>query len=161
MTAMKSRIVRVELDEKTLIHREPEVERERAVAIYDLLEENRFAWRPQPEGGPYRLRLAINGDHLVFGLGTEGAEPVEAAMIELPLEPFDHIVRNGFLIRESYDNAVRRASPSQIDAIAAGRRALHEEGSQLLRNALSADVDMDEQTARRLFSLLCALHIRR
>lgn len=158
MTGSKNRIVHIELDEKTLIHRKPEVEHERAVAIYDLLEENRFAWRQRPDGGPYRVRLSISENRLIFDITDNGgAEPIKAG---LPLAPFRGIVRDYFLICESYYNAIRRASPTQIEAIDMGRRSLHNEGSQMMRDTLAADIDMDEETARRLFTLLCVLHIR-
>lgn len=158
MTDARNRIVHVSLDERTLIHRKPEVEHERAVAIYDLLEENRFGWRDRPETGPYRLALSIEEGRLILDIRDE--QDRELTRIGLPLAPFRGIVRDYFLICESYVNAIRRSTPSQIEAIDVGRRALHNEGSQMLRDRLADQIDLDEPTARRLFTLLCVLHIR-
>jgi uncharacterized protein (UPF0262 family) len=158
MTSERHRIVHVDLDEKTLIHRKPEVEHERAIAIYDLLEQNRFSLREMPQSGPFRLFLSIEESRLLFDLRDEADQPL--AKIGLPLAPFRGVVRDYFLICESYHNAIRRSTPSQIEAIDMGRRSLHNEGSQLLKERLSERIDLDDDTARRLFTLLCVLHIR-
>jgi uncharacterized protein (UPF0262 family) len=151
------RIVKITLDERTVVRRNPDVEHERAVAIYDLLEENSFA----PAGGyagPFHLHLAIEESRLVLDLRSTEDEPLERIL--LPLAPFRGIVKDYFLICESYYNAIRRATPSQIEAIDMGRRGLHNEGSELLRERLADKATIDLGTARRLFTLLCVLHIR-
>src|SRR5689334_11724620 len=151
------RIVKITLDERTVVRRNPDVEHERAVAIYDLLEENSFA----PTGGyagPFHLHLAIEESRLVLDVRSTEDEPLERIM--LPLAPFRGIVKDYFLICESYYNAIRRATPSQIEAIDMGRRGLHNEGSELLRERLADKVAIDLNTARRLFTLVCVLHIR-
>jgi uncharacterized protein (UPF0262 family) len=151
------RIVKITLDERTVVRRNPDVEHERAVAIYDLLEENSFA----PAGGhpgPFHLHLAIEESRLVLDVRSTADESLERIM--LPLAPFRGIVKDYFLICESYYNAIRRATPSQIEAIDMGRRGLHNEGSELLRERLADKATIDLNTARRLFTLLCVLHIR-
>ncbi|RMD60737.1 MAG: UPF0262 family protein [Alphaproteobacteria bacterium] len=151
------RIVHIELDERTVVRRNPDVEHERAVAIYDLIEDNYFA----PVGcdcGPYHLHLSIAENRLVFDIRTESADPV--ATVTLPLLPFRRIVKDYFAVCETYYQAIRTASPSRIEAIDMGRRGLHNEGSELLRERLSGKIEMDFDTARRLFTLICVLHIR-
>ncbi|MEA2779299.1 MAG: hypothetical protein QOK29_843 [Rhodospirillaceae bacterium] len=153
----KQCIVKVTLDEKTVVRRSPEVEHERAVAIFDLIEENHFA----PIGGrsgPYCLHLAIVENRLVFDIRNEAGKPI--GKLVLALSPFRRIVKDYFTVCESYYQAIRSASPSQIEAIDMGRRGLHNEGSDLLRERLAGKVDLDSNTARRLFTLICVLHIR-
>ncbi|MCC7272996.1 MAG: UPF0262 family protein [Alphaproteobacteria bacterium] len=151
------RIVRVTLDEHTIVRRHPDIEHERAVALYDLVEENDFRLVDGPPG-PYHLHLAIIDNRLrVAVCGTDG-DPL--AEIVMPLVAFRRIVRDYFLVCESYYAAIRRSSPSQIEAIDMGRRALHDEGSGLLRERLADRVVMDHGTARRLFTLVCVLHLR-
>jgi uncharacterized protein (UPF0262 family) len=150
-------IVKVTLDEKTVVRRSPEVEHERAVAIFDLIEENHFA----PIGcrsGPYSLHLAIVENRLVFDIRNEAGKPI--GKLVLALSPFRRIVKDYFTVCESYYQAIKSASPSQIEAIDMGRRGLHNEGSDLLRERLAGKVDLDSNTARRLFTLICVLHIR-
>jgi uncharacterized protein (UPF0262 family) len=151
------RIVKITLDERTVVRRNPDVEHERAVAIYDLLEENSFA-PTAGYAGPFHLNLAIEESRLV--LDVRSAEDQSLERILLPLTPFRGIVKDYFLICESYYNAIRRATPSQIEAIDMGRRGLHNEGSELLRERLADKATIDLNTARRLFTLLCVLHIR-
>lgn len=151
------RIARVTLDEHTVLRRSPDVEHERAVALFDLVEENRFHLVGGPPG-PYCLHLAIADNRLLVGVRDGGDAPL--ADIVVPLLPFRRIVRDYFLICESYYAAIRRSSPSQIEAIDMGRRALHDEGSALLRERLADRVAVDHATARRLFTLVCVLHIR-
>ncbi|KZD10589.1 UPF0262 family protein [Oceanibaculum pacificum] len=151
------RLVRIVLDERTVVRRSPEVEHERAVAIYDLLEENSFAPAGH-EGGPYHLILSIEDNRLVMNIRTTAEAPV--AEVQLPIASFRRIVKDYFTICESYYQAIRRATPSQIEAIDMGRRGLHNEGSELLRERLSGKVEIDFKTARRLFTLICVLHIR-
>lgn len=151
------RIVKITLDERTVVRRNADVEHERAVAIYDLLEENRFAPRADYPG-PFHLHLGIEENRLALDIRSTADETLERVM--LPLAPFRGIVKDYFLICESYYNAIRRATPSQIEAIDMGRRGLHNEGSELLRERLADKVEIDLNTARRLFTLLCVLHIR-
>lgn len=153
----KQHLVHVQLDEKTLVRRKPEVEHERAVAIFDLLEENYFA----PVGnflGPYALHLSLSDNRLVFDVKTE--DGAELTQITLPLSPFRTIVKDYFTICESYYTAIKKSTPSQIEAIDMGRRGLHNEGSELLKERLHGKVEVDFDTARRLFTLICVLHIR-
>jgi uncharacterized protein (UPF0262 family) len=153
--ADQRRLVKVSLDEGSIGRSNPDVEHERAVAIYDLLEENSFHPRGH-EGGPYELALAITGNRLVFDIRLEDGTPVVAH--HLSLSPLRRIVKDYFLICDSYYAAIRSASPDQIEAIDMGRRALHNEGSELLMERLRHKVDMDVDTARRLFTLMCVLH---
>ena len=148
-------LVKVTLDEGSIGRSNPDIEHERAVAIYDLLEENSF----QPIGdaaGPYVLNLAIADNRLVFDVQREDATPVVAHY--LSLTQLRRIVKDYFLICDSYYQAIRTATPSQIEAIDMGRRALHNEGSELLIERLKDKISMDLDTARRLFTLICVLH---
>ena len=150
------RLVDVELDE-SIGRSTPDVEHERAVAIFDLIEDNSF----QPigdNGGPYKLRLSLVDSKLVFAITRESGEPVVSHI--LSLTPFRRVVKDYFLICESYYDALRASTPSQIEAIDMGRRGLHNEGSQTLMDRLSGKIDMDFDTARRLFTLVCVLHWR-
>lgn len=152
----KPRLVDVELDE-SIGRSTPDVEHERAVAIFDLIEDNSF----QPigdNGGPYKLRLSLVDSKLVFAITRESGEPVVSHI--LSLTPFRRVVKDYFLICESYYDAIRASTPSQIEAIDMGRRGLHNEGSQTLMDRLSGKIDMDFDTARRLFTLVCVLHWR-
>jgi len=152
------RIVSLNLDEKTVVRRSPEVEHERAVAIFDLLEENRFAPLGH-DGGPYDLRLSVEDrQRLVMDIRHEGGDPVER--VTMSLTPFRRIVKDYFQICESYFDAIKRLTPSQIETIDMARRGLHNEGSEMLAERLKDKVDMDRDTARRLFTLICVLHIR-
>ena len=148
-------IVDLTLDERTVIRRSPDIEHERAVAIYDLIEENSFAPLGH-DGGPYCLALQVVENRLVFDIRTEGDEPVIAH--HLSLSPFRRLVKDYFLVCESYYQAIRTSTPSQIEAIDMGRRALHNEGSELLRERLKDKIAVDFDTARRLFTLLTVLH---
>ena len=156
-TGEDARIVHITLDERSVIRRSPEVEQERAIAVYDLLEENRF--RPLDAGaGPFHLHLRIEENRLVLDVRDTAEAP--RAIVALPLTPFRRVVRDYFQVCESYYDAIKRLSPSQIEAIDMGRRGLHNEGSTLLQERLVDRVVMDFPTARRLFTLLCVLHIR-
>jgi len=150
-----NRLVAVTLDENSIGRSNPDVEHERAVAIYDLLEENTFHPRGH-EGGPYALNLSITGNRLVFDIRLADGAPVVAH--HLSLSPLRRIVKDYFLICDSYYAAIRTASPDQIEAIDMGRRGLHNEGSELLIERLKQKVEMDVDTARRLFTLICVLH---
>jgi uncharacterized protein (UPF0262 family) len=149
------RLVAVILDEDSIGRSSPDAEHERAVAIYDLIEQNAFAPAGH-EGGPYRLQLSIAENRLVFDIRLEDNTPVVAHL--LSLTPFRRIVKDYFLVCESYYRAIRSATPSQIEAIDMGRRALHNEGSNLLLERLKEKLDLDFDTARRLFTLICVLH---
>jgi uncharacterized protein (UPF0262 family) len=151
------RIAKVTLDERTVVRRSPEVEHERAVAIFDLIEENHFA-PVGDHGGPYSLHLGIEENRLVLDIRTEADEPL--GKVILALSPFRRIVKDYFTVCESYYHAIKTASPSQIEAIDMGRRGLHDEGAALLRERLAGKIDLDPNTARRLFTLICVLHIR-
>ncbi len=152
------RIVSLDLDEKTVLRRNPEIEHERAVAIFDILEENRFAPIGH-DGGPYDLKLSIEDrQRLVLDIHAENGEPVER--VTLSVTPFRRIVKDYFQICESYFDAIKRLSPSQIETVDMARRGLHNEGSDMLSERLRDKIDMDQDTARRLFTLICVLHIR-
>lgn len=149
------RLVAVTLDEKSIGRSGPDIEHERAVAIYDLLESNSFA----PQGnvrGPFKLNLSITGNRLVFDIRRDNDTPVMAHL--LSLSPLRRIVKDYFMICDSYYEAIRTATPDRIEALDMGRRALHDEGSQLLMERLKHKVTVDFETARRLFTLICVLH---
>ena len=151
------RIVDITLDEESVVRRSADVEHERAVAIYDLLEENVFA----PVGdyrGPYRVHLGIRENRLVIDIRDEADETLGTVI--LALSPFRRIIKDYFTVCESYFEAIKTASPSRIEAIDMGRRGLHNEGSDLLRTRLDGKIAVDFDTARRLFTLICVLHIR-
>jgi len=152
-----NRIVRITLDEKSVVRRAPEIEHERAVAIFDLIEDNSFI----PAGdlpGPFALHLSVADNRLVMDIRREDDQPL--SRVVLPLSPFRRIVKDYFEVCESYFHAIRTAPPSRIEAIDMGRRGLHNEGSDLLRQRLKDKIEIDHQTARRLFTLVCVLHIR-
>lgn len=151
----KQRLVAVTLDENSIGRSNPDVEHERAVAIYDLLEENTFAPAGHA-GGPYALHLSIDGSRLVFDIRLEGGEPVIAHLFSLA--PLRGIVKDYFMICDSYYQAIRTATPDKIEAIDMGRRGLHNDGSRLLLERLKSKVEVDFDTARRLFTLICVLH---
>jgi len=140
-----------------VVRRSPEVEHERAVAIFDLIEENSFSLL-DGGAGPYSLHLSIEENRLVIDVRGGDEAPIDKVMISL--SPFRRVVKDYFTVCESYYQAIKRASPSQIEAIDMGRRGLHDEGSELLRERLAGKIEMDANTARRLFTLICVLHIR-
>jgi uncharacterized protein (UPF0262 family) len=152
-----ARLIDVVLDE-SIGRSTPDVEHERAVAIFDLIEENTFQPVGDVQGGPYRLRLSVVESRLVFAITREAGETVVTHM--LSLGPFRRIVRDYYMICESYYEAIRSSTPSQIEAIDMGRRGLHNEGSQTLMDRLTGKIDVDFDTARRLFTLVCVLHWR-
>jgi uncharacterized protein (UPF0262 family) len=151
------RIVDIVLDEESVARRSPEVEHERAVALFDLLEENDFVLATGPPG-PYRLRIAISEQRLV--LDVRNADDEKLRDIVLSLTPFRKVVKDYFLVCESYYAAIKKLGPTQIEAIDMGRRGLHNEGSEVLIERLAGKIEIDLDTARRLFTLICALHIR-
>ena len=154
MTAKARRIIDIVLNEESVARRSPEVEHERAVALFDLIEENDFALVGTP--GPYRLRIGIFEQRLVFDVRDEGDTKLRD--IVLSLTPFRKVVKDYFLVCESYYAAIKKLSPSQIEALDMGRRGLHNEGSELLRERLDGKIEIDLDTARRLFTLICVLH---
>jgi uncharacterized protein (UPF0262 family) len=157
MAESDRRIVKITLDERSVVRRNADIEHERAVAIFDLLEENSFAVAGDAPG-PFHLHLGIEENRLVFDIRSTAEEPVDRILV--PLTPFRSIVKDYFLVCETYFQAIRTASPSRIEAIDMGRRALHNEGSELLRERVAERVTIDLNTARRLFTLVCVLHIR-
>ena len=155
-----TRISHIELDDRNLPPPTPEIEQERKVAIYDLLEENSFTLpqrddRPIPVG-PYHVQLSIRDKRLVFDIATEADE--QAVEFHLSLGPFRQVVKDYFQICESYFNAVKNLPPSQIETIDMARRGIHNEGSRVLQERLEGKADIDSGTARRLFTLICVLH---
>jgi uncharacterized protein (UPF0262 family) len=149
------RLVAVTLDEASIGRSNPDVDHERAVAIYDLLEENVFSLDGHADG-PYALNLSLTENRLCFDIRSADGAPVITHM--LSLTPFRRIVKDYFMVCESYYQAIRTSSPSQIEAIDMGRRGLHNEGSQLLMERLERKIEVDFDTARRLFTLICVLH---
>jgi uncharacterized protein (UPF0262 family) len=150
-----NRLVAVTLDENSIGRSNPDVEHERAVAIYDLIEDNRFT--PHEGGeGPFALHLSITGSRLMFEIRREDGTPVVAHL--LSLSPLRRIVKDYYTICDSYYAAIRTATPDRIEALDMGRRGLHDEGSNILMERLKRKVDVDFDTARRLFTLICVLH---
>jgi uncharacterized protein (UPF0262 family) len=154
--AAKQRLVAVTLDEETIGRSNPDVEHERQIAIYDLLEQNSFAPVGHESRGPFTLHLSITGNRLAFDIRDEDGKPVVAHL--LSLTPLRRIVRDYHLICDSYYAAIRTATPDKIEAIDMGRRGVHNEGSRILMERLNEKVHLDADTARRLFTLLCVLH---
>jgi len=157
---MTDRICHIEIDDTGLPAPTPEIEQERKVAIFDLLEDNSFAL-PARDGrdvppGPYRLSLAIRERRLVFDIRT--GDGAAAGEIHLSLGPFRQVVKDYFQICEAYFDAVKRLPPSQIEAIDMGRRGIHNEGARVLGERLEGKAEVDDDTARRLFTLICVLH---
>ena len=155
LSPAQARLVEVTLDPGSIGGNSSDVEHEREVAIFDLLEHNSFALEGQG-GGPYTLNLSLADNRLVFTVGDVNRMPIQHVM--LSLSPFRRLVKDYFLMCESYYQAIKTAPPSRIEAIDMGRRGLHDEGSRLLMERLKGKVLIDIQTARRLFTLICALH---
>ena len=152
------RIAAITLDERLVVRRSPEIEHERAVAVFDLIEQNSFD-PASGQQGPFNVRLGLrDGRVLVMDIADTTGQPLEA--VTLPLMPLRSIIKDYFTVCESYFQAIKTATPSRIEAIDMGRRGLHDEGSELLRERLADKVAIDKETARRLFTLICVLHIR-
>jgi len=151
----EARLVEVTLDEASIGRHSAEVEHEREIAIFDLLEKNRFALENH-DAGPYTLKLSLAENRLVFTVGDQAHTPIQHVM--LSLSPFRRIVKDYFLICDSYYQAIKTQPATRIEAIDMGRRGLHDEGSRLLQERLKGKIAVDIATARRLFTLLCALH---
>ena len=153
------RLIDVQLDDAGIAPPTPEVDQERKVAIFDLLEKNEFAL-PNRDGatGPYKLNLAVRERRLVFDVRSEADE--QAAEFHLSLSPLRQIIKDYFQICESYFDAVKKLPPSQIEAIDMGRRGIHNEGARVLKERLEGKVEIDDLTSRRLFTLICVLHFK-
>jgi len=156
-----ARLIDVTLDTRSILRWNADIEHERRVAIFDLLEENVFAPEIQLPGnhpGPFKLHLRIEEERLVFELYDPEGTYLNA--FRLALTPFRRLIKAYFEVCDSYYKAVREATPQRIESLDMGRRSLHDEGSALLRERLAGKVEMDDITARRLFTLICVLHIR-
>lgn len=151
----ENRLITIDIDDETLAASGPDAEHERRVAIFDLLEENSFALENHA-GGPYGLYLSMQERKLVFDIRDEPGNPVHTFV--LSMSPFRGVIRDYFMICESYYDAIRNSTPHQIEAIDMARRGIHNEGSDLLAERLEGKVTVDFDTSRRLFTLICALH---
>nr|WP_294817368.1 UPF0262 family protein [uncultured Sphingomonas sp.] len=155
------RIIDVTLDERTILWRSADIEQERRIAIFDLLEENRFApQRKHPDGyeGPYKLHLRVEEGRLA--LEIHRADDSHLETLVLGLARFRRPIRDYFAICDSYYQAIRNASPAQIETIDMARRGIHNQAAELLQERLEGKIEVDFDTARRLFTLICVLHIR-
>ena len=153
----KARIASIQIDDRILAPAGPDAEHERKVAIFDLLEGNHFQVIGH-DGGPYNVVLSLADNRLVFDISEEGGPPVRKLL--LSLTALRRVIKDYFMICDSYYDAIRNSTPSQIEAIDMGRRGLHNEGSQVLTERLAEKAEVDFDTARRLFTLVCALHAR-
>ena len=155
------RIIAIELDERTILRRSDDIESERRVAIFDLLEHNHFAparvW-PDGYGGPYRVQLHVADGRLAIEIAREDGGALETIM--LGLSRFRRAIKDYFAICDSYFRAVRHATAEAIEPIDMARRGIHDEGATLLKDCLAGKIEVDFDTARRLFTLICVLHIR-
>ena len=151
----ENRLKAIHLDGDSIGIGTPDQEHERQIAIYDLVEENRFGL-PGKEAGPYSLTISLHDAKLMFDIA--GADGEQAAVHILSLTPFRRILRDYFMVCESYYDAIRSQTAAQIEAIDMGRRGLHNDGAELLVERLAGKIDMDGDTARRLFTLITALH---
>jgi uncharacterized protein (UPF0262 family) len=154
-TSATGRLISVDLDETSIAQARAYIEHERATAIRDLVADNYFRPVGKPEGR-FRLRLSIVDKKLVFDIAQPDGAPVIRHI--LSLTPLSRLIKDYFIVCDSYYAAIRNAGPAQIEAIDMGRRGLHNEGSTLLRERLAGKIDVDFETARRLFTLVCALH---
>ncbi len=151
----KARLVAITLDEASIGRASGNTEHEREVAIYDILESNKFELEGR-DGGPYVLSLGLVEDRLVFAVAQDGTD--DTFTIVLSLTPLRRLIKDYFIVCESYYEAIRTAPPSRIQSIDMGRKALHDEGSRILLERLKGKISVDGDTARRLFTLICALH---
>jgi uncharacterized protein (UPF0262 family) len=150
------RIIDVQLDERTIIWRSPEIEQERRIAIFDLLENNHFA--PAGHLGPFRILIRIEDNRLAIDLKDKAGEPLET--VRLGLARFRRLIRDYFAICDSYYKAIRADTPHRIETVDMARRAVHNEAAELLQECLGEKITLDFDTARRLFTLICVLHIK-
>jgi len=155
-----TRLIEIDVDDSGRLDPTPEIEQERRVAIFDLLEDNSFTLlgRATANDGPLKLRLAIRDQRLVFELHQENDEP--AAEFHLSLGPFRQVVKDYYMICASYFDAVKTLSPSQIETIDMARRGIHNEGARVLQERLAGKAEVDDDTARRLFTLISVLRAR-
>lgn len=155
------RIISIELDEGSIMWRNADIEQERRVAIFDLIEDNRFApQRGHDDGyaGPYRLKLRVEEGRLIFEIAREDGSPLEA--IILGLGRFRRPIRDYFAICDSYYQAIKTSTAHQIETVDMARRGLHNEAAEMLMDRLDGKIAVDFATARRLFTLICVLHIK-
>ncbi len=155
------RIIDIELDERTILWRSADIEQERRIAIFDLIEDNHFApQRAQPDGyaGPYKVRLSVEEGRLALAIRRADDTPLETLV--LGLARFRRPIKEYFAICDSYYQAIRQSTPQQIETVDMARRAIHNEAADLLRERLDGKVAIDFDTARRLFTLICVLHIK-
>ena len=155
------RICQIELDEKSIIRRNADIEHERRIAIFDLLETNHFAPKnglTSGYAGPFNVTLRMEDNRLAIDLKTEDKK--DLTTLVLPLTPLKKVIKEYFIVCDNYFDAIKKSNPKKIEAIDVGRRALHNEGSQIMQARLADKVDIDFETARRLFTLICVLQIR-
>lgn len=152
-------IATINLDQKSIIRWNAKIEQERDIAIFDLLEANQFALKNGPPG-PYDLSLSLRDATLVFALRDHQTTPDETIELAMPTRPLKQTIKDYFLICESYFDAIKGSTPSRIEAIDVARRGLHNEGAVVLAGLLAERVDIDHHTSRRLFTLICVLHLR-
>jgi uncharacterized protein (UPF0262 family) len=157
MSEEQNKLFDIRLDDRNMVARNPEVEHERRVAIYDLLEDNSFSVIGE-DLGPYALMLRRQENRLLFDISGDDGRHI--TYVPIALSAFRKIIRDYFTVCESYYDAIRTATPSRIEAIDMGRRGLHDEGAGLLKGKLAEKVEVDDSTARRLFTLICVLHVR-
>ncbi len=155
------RIIDIELDERTILWRSADIEQERRIAIFDLIEGNHFA--PQREhadgyAGPYRVRLSVEEGRLAIEIRRDDGSPLETLV--LGLARFRRPIKDYFAICDSYFQAIRQATPQQIETVDMARRGIHNEAAELLQERLAGKIEIDFDTARRLFTLICVLHIK-
>ncbi|SNS77396.1 Uncharacterized protein, UPF0262 family [Sphingomonas laterariae] len=155
------RIIAVDLDDKTIIWRNADVEQERRIAIFDLLEGNHFQpEREYPHGyaGPFRIGLRVEEGRLAIDIFSADEHLLETLI--LGLGRFRRPIKDYFAICDSYYQAIRQATPQQIETVDMARRGIHNDAAELLKERLQGKIDVDFDTARRLFTLICVLHIR-
>jgi uncharacterized protein (UPF0262 family) len=155
---MSQEIKAITLDEGTVRYHNPEIQHEREAAVRDLLQENQFALHQGP-AGPYHLHLGVDETQLSIHVQDSAGTPLRTALT-VSMQPFHSLIKDYFIIWESYSQALRTAAPEKLQAIDMGRRAVHDEGATLLQKRLKAEVDADFDTLRRLFTLICVLHIK-
>jgi uncharacterized protein (UPF0262 family) len=153
----RNRLLDVTLDEESLAPASPNAEHERRIALFDLKEANSFEVVGE-DRGPYLLMLSLHEGRLALDVSTERGERV--ALHHVPMTPLRKLIKDYLFICDSYHNAIRSAAPSRIEAIDMGRRGLHNDAAEVLGEALSSKIKIDVETARRLFTLVCALHVR-
>ncbi len=151
----RDKLVAIVLDETSIVRGNANIDHEREVAIYDLIDSSSFKL-PGRDNGPYRLELALSEDRLQFKVSDESELPL--ATHNLPVSSLRRILKDYFIVLDSYYQAIRNAQPSKIEAIDVGRRGLHDEGAQILLDRLAGKIELDFETARRLFTLIAALH---